>query len=43
VAQFGQRERGEMIEAPSGIRVMQTFRKLPMTSPNKKKAAIVTL
>jgi hypothetical protein len=32
-----------MIEVPSGIRVMQTFRKLPMTSPKSKKAAMVTL
>jgi hypothetical protein len=32
-----------MIEAPPGMRVMQTFRKLPMTSPNRKKAAMVTV
>jgi len=33
----GQRELGETIEIPSGIRVMQTFRKLPITIPNRKK------
>jgi len=36
VVQFGQREPGEIIETSSGIRVMQTFRKLPITAPNRK-------
>jgi hypothetical protein len=39
----GQREPGDTIETPSGIRVMQTFRKLPITSPNRKKARMVTV
>jgi hypothetical protein len=33
----GQRDPGETTEMSSGIRVMQTFRKLPMTMPNRKK------
>ena len=37
VPHFGQRDPGEIIEMSSGIRVMQTFRKLPMTIPNRKK------
>jgi len=37
VPHFGQREPGEIIETSSGIRVMQTFRKLPITIPNRKK------
>src|SRR5215472_3556075 len=37
VPHFGQREPGEIIEISSGIRVMQTFRKLPITIPNRKK------
>ena len=37
VPHFGQRDPGKMMEISSGIRVMQTFRKLPMTAPNKKK------
>jgi hypothetical protein len=41
--QFGQREEGDTIETPAGIRVMQTFRKLPITSPKRKKEAIITL
>jgi len=43
LAQCGQRERGDTIEVPSGIRVMQTFRKLPTISPKRRKAAMVTL
>jgi hypothetical protein len=41
--QFGQREPGETIDTPAGIRVMQTFKKLPITSPNRKNAAMITL
>src|ERR1700687_1685563 len=37
VVQFGQREPGETMDIASGIRVMQTFRKLPITMPNRKK------
>jgi hypothetical protein len=37
-AQFGQRDAGKTIETSSGIREMQTFRKLPIIKPNKKKA-----
>src|ERR1700757_4377793 len=35
--QRGHREPGEMMETPSGMREMQTFRKLPMTMPKRKK------
>ena len=35
--QRGQREPGETIDSPSGMRVMQTFRKLPITMPKRKK------
>ena len=31
--QWGQRERGEMIDSCAGSREMQTFRKLPNSSP----------
>jgi len=37
VPHFGQRDPGKIIETFSGIRVMQTFRKLPITIPNRKK------
>jgi hypothetical protein len=37
VPHFGHRDPGEMMESSSGIRVMQTFRKLPITIPNRKK------
>src|SRR5215467_9471826 len=37
IPHFGHREPGEIIEISSGIRVMQTFRKLPITIPNRKK------
>jgi hypothetical protein len=37
VLHFGHRDPGEIIEISSGIRVMQTFRKLPITIPNRKK------
>jgi len=36
-SQRGQREAGRAMERPSGMRVMQTFRKLPMTIPKRKK------
>ena len=39
----GQRERGETIETPAGIRVMQTFKKLPINKPKRKNAAMITL
>ena len=41
--QPGQREFGDTIETPAGIRVMQTFRKLPIMSPKRKNAAMITL
>jgi hypothetical protein len=41
--QFGHREAGNTIDTPAGIRVMQTFKKLPVTSPKRKKAAMITL
>lgn len=41
--QLGQRDDGETIDTPAGIRVMQTFRKLPIKSPKRKNAAIATL
>ena len=40
--QCGQRERGDTMDVPSGIRVMQTLRKLPTMSPKSKNAAMVT-
>src|SRR5947207_11352189 len=36
VSQRGHREPGNTMDNSSGIRMMQTFRKLPMTSPNRK-------
>jgi hypothetical protein len=36
VPHFGQREPGKTIDFSSGIRVMQTFRKLPMIVPKRK-------
>src|SRR5258708_5130637 len=38
----GQREPGDTIETPAGIRVMQTFKKLPINKPKRKKAAMIT-
>ncbi len=38
----GQRDPGETTESPAGIREMQTFRKLPMTMPNRKKKNGIT-
>ncbi len=35
--QRGQREAGETTDSPSGIREMHTFKKLPITMPNRKK------
>jgi hypothetical protein len=40
--QEGHRERGDTMDVPSGILVMQTLRKLPMTSPKRKTTAMVT-
>lgn len=39
----GQRDPGETIDTPAGIRVMQTFRKLPIASPKRKNTAMITL
>jgi hypothetical protein len=39
----GQREPGDTIETPAGIRVMQTFKKLPINKPKRKNAAMITL
>jgi hypothetical protein len=41
--QRGQREPGETMERPSGMREMQTFRKLPMTMPKRKKKNGITV
>jgi hypothetical protein len=41
-SQCGQREPGDTMDTPSGIRMMQTFRKLPMTRPIKKTKAMTT-
>src|SRR5882724_11264427 len=41
--QRGQREPGEMMETPSGMREMQTLRKLPMTMPKRKKKKGITV
>jgi hypothetical protein len=43
VSQRGQREPGETIDNPSGIREMQTFKKLPTMRPNRKKKAMTTV
>jgi hypothetical protein len=37
VKQRGQREPGETMERPSGMREMHTFRKLPIMIPKRKK------
>src|SRR5256885_7604112 len=37
----GQRDPGETMEMSSGIRVMQTFRKLPTMIPNRKKKTVM--
>ncbi len=37
VLQRGQREAGETMDSPSGMREIHTFRKLPMTMPKRKK------
>ena len=42
VSQRGHRDRGVTIDTPSGIRVMQTFRKLPSTIPKRKNKAMTT-
>jgi hypothetical protein len=39
----GQRDPGNTMETPAGIRVMQTFKKLPIKSPKRKNAAMITL
>src|SRR6202790_5736817 len=41
--QRGEREPGETMERPSGMREMQTFRKLPMTMPKRKKKNGITV
>ena len=40
VMQRGHREPGATIDKSSGIRAIHTFRKLPITNPNKKMKAI---
>jgi hypothetical protein len=40
--QRGHREPGATMEIPSGMREMQTFRKLPMQIPNRKKKKAIT-
>jgi hypothetical protein len=42
VSQRGHREAGETMEIPSGMRVIQTFRKLPITIPKRKKKKGIT-
>jgi hypothetical protein len=42
VRQRGQRELGETMDRPSGMRVMQTFKKLPMIRPKRKKKKGIT-
>jgi hypothetical protein len=37
---WGHREAGATMEKSSGIRKMQTFRKLPITMPNRKMKAM---
>jgi hypothetical protein len=37
VSHRGQRDPGETIDSSSGMRVMHTFKKLPITIPNRKK------
>jgi hypothetical protein len=39
----GHREPGATIESPSGMRVMHTFKKLPITIPKRKKTKAITL
>ena len=41
VMQRGQRDPGETMEMSSGIRVMQTFRKLPTMIPNRKNKTVM--
>jgi hypothetical protein len=43
VEQRGHREPGETMDIPSGMRVMHTFKKLPITIPNRKKKAMTTV
>jgi hypothetical protein len=38
----GQREPGETTDKPSGMREMQTFRKLPITMPKRKNKKGIT-
>src|SRR5258708_20610714 len=40
VSHRGHREPGATIDTSSGIRAMQTFRKLPITNPNTKMKAM---
>ena len=42
VWQRGQCDPGVTIERPSGMRAMQTFRKLPITMPKRKKKKGIT-
>jgi hypothetical protein len=42
VRQRGQRELGATMLKPSGMREMHTFKKLPITIPNRKKKKMTT-
>ena len=42
VWQRGQRDAGAMMEMSSGMREMQTFKKLPITMPKRKKKSGIT-
>jgi len=42
VLHWGQRDLGETMDISSGIRVMQTLRKLPITIPNRKMKTMTT-
>jgi hypothetical protein len=39
----GHWDRGDTIDTPAGIRVMQTLRKLPINNPKRKNTAAITL
>jgi hypothetical protein len=39
----GHREPGKTIDSSSGMRVMHTFKKLPIIMPNRKKKTMTTV
>jgi len=43
VWQRGQRDPGDTMDNPSGMRVMQTFKKLPTMVPRRKKNSVITV